>query len=519
MGTLIAAFLLLLGLNVDNPEVMFPYSISLSVLQAIKTTGSGNTPSALSAGKLCEAFRGVFPEPEILSEYICAVIYTYHCFLCVAAPVSIVSALVSRFVHFFSNVLVWWRAHFLDTYVFDELSEPTLALAKSVRSRYEEPGKSPRRRGGVVVNLVFAEETHSVEDDLHVRAIELGATCVRHPVDTVWRYLPRRKEVHLVLSSKDEERNITRASAIRRNACEERERLEEHERRGERDERRARDECPSVSVYAVCSLREAESLFDQGAGGSGGGGHVSVRYVDWTRNVVEQTLERYPLSLLGCQPEGSEQAEGCARPRGSAAEQPKRHVVVVGAGHVGIEFLRRALQARERRVPDGSEALQYRFDVLDNKADPLHKDENGKPECLAKHRFLAQTGGTYDLEELSCHFRLCDALGDTFLGEIDGLDERDDPITYAFVSLGDDFVTVQVSLRIREHFKGKRASSGLPRPVIVAVLDDEELCASLKSDGHGGSEYRINAMGAPEDMYTYSMVFEIQPTTGAAEGD
>lgn len=366
------------------------------------------------------------------------------------------------------------------------------------------------------MNLVFAEETHSVEDDLHVRATELGATCVRHPVDTVWRYLPRRKEVHIVLSSKDEERNITRASAIRRNVCEERKALGE---RGECDERRVRDECPCVFVYTVCSLREAESLFGQGASGSRGDEHVSVRYVDWTRNVVGQTLERYPLSLLGWQPEGSELAESCVGPWGSAAEQPTRHVVVVGAGHVGIEFLRRALPANEKRVPDDGETLQYRFDVLDNKADPLHKDEDGKPECLAKHRFLAQTGGSCDLGELSCHFQLCDALGDTFLEEIDGLDEQDDPITYAFVSLGDDFVTVQVSLRIREHFKSKRASSGLPRPVIVAVLDDEELCASLKDDERGGSEYCVNVMGAPEDMYTYGMVFGTQSTAGAAEGD
>lgn len=546
MGTFTSAFLLCLGLNIDKAGISFPYTLLLSVLQAIKTTGGGNTPLSLSAVKLSRILGGEAGHTNAISENLCHAVYFYQCVLYIVAPVSFVSVLVSRLMNFFALPRAHWRALHRDTYVFDELSEPTLTLARSI----EKHAKTTKD----VVNLVFTDTNNNVGDAFHARALALGATCVQNSVETVWKHLPHGRHVHIILTSKDEKRNITRASSISR-ACASaaknwkpplRYRLPVKHKALE-----AWTSAPHVTISAVTTLRGAESLFEHEELdvleiGEEQFMRVPVRCIDWTRNTTEKILGEYPLFLLGRQPELPQPSDGVAYKsylawQNAMLDEDRRHVVVVGAGHVGMEFLSLALSTSRNGSPSDKGPLQYRFDVFDNKADALHKSE-----CLAKYRFIAQTdGNANELDKLACEFHLYDVLGNDFLDKLVELNNVHGGITYLVVALGDDFATAQVSLRIRELFSGRDdgrlasaggvGAEGQPQrecarqehiarealhtyartdadvkrvqPVIVAALDDAELCNALAQAKRGGFDYAIDTMGSPQDMYTYELVF------------
>lgn len=355
----------------------------------------------------------------------------------------------------------------------------------------------------------------------------------------VWRRLFGPCHLRLVLVGKDEVGNITHASAIR-NACEKavgQRRmwtwvLHHLKKLGVMQAWTQAHE-PRVSIYSVTSLYGAESLLTIGeqsdAPEADKGVPVSVRRVDWTRAFVESTLDDYPLFLLGKQPplpttSNSEASNGVLRRayldwQNTMLNCSKRHVIIVGAGHVGLEFLRMALSFSRFCAPEGKNPLSIRFDVFDNKADPLCTNEP-----RAKRRFEAGAPGFPEgalAGEFNTHFHLVDALDTKFVQLLCSLDKKHGGITYVFIALGDDRASVQVSLRVRETLErlrvrrnakepsGQRKAAYLrdPKPLILTIVDDNDLSESLAKAKNDGFDFQIETVGSYEKMYTFDLVF------------
>jgi hypothetical protein len=255
-------------------------------------------------------------------------------------------------------------------------------------------------------------------------ARSLGATCVERDVSTIWQSLSRRNTVHIVLESDNDVSDVTRASALRRQVM----------------TYGRFDKTPPLRIYSVTSLYGAEALpgvgevmagsgrsienvgvglsdADSGDRDAGDAGHertpdVLVMRIDWTRSLVERTLNRYPLFLAGNEPTNET--------RGSVSldtqEQrylawghemyasPHRHVLVVGCGRVGTEFMRLALSYSKIGACDGDTPMSFRFDVFDAEADPVQSDK-----CLSETQFVAECPEA--LQDATCEFHLANALG------------------------------------------------------------------------------------------------------------
>lgn len=481
--------------------------------------------------------------------------------LYVLSPVAFLGAVASYVSRFLSLPRARFRSFSRsNTYVFSELRDQSLTLAKNIRERHQRNLRVFRDDA----NLVFASVSRDADDDLQIKASELGALCVEDSIDMVWRPFFGHRKLRLVFIGKDEVSNITRAASIGK-TCREvakrrvmRKRLrallakimnivERYVMRKKLRALLAKIKCPeyagsvnqtalpSVSIYSITSLYGAESLLKIGEQDSttdttDGAITVRIRRIDWTRNMVESTLDEYPLFLLGYQPpvpndgndphaDGDPQKDAYINWQKNMFANDKRHVVIVGAGHVGMEFLRLSLSSSRFGAPNASDALGFRFDVFDNTKDPLHP---GKP--LARRKFEAEAPRFAKgvlANEYNTHFHLVDALDPDFANTLDTIDKKHGGITYVLVALGDDLATVKAATRIREVLErrrvrrnankpqGQRKNAYLadPMPIILAVVSDDDLSESLAKAEDDGFEYQIRAVGSDEDMFTFDRIF------------
>jgi hypothetical protein len=134
--------------------------------------------------------------------------------------------------------------------------------------------------------------------------------------------------------------------------------------------------------------------------------------IDWTRSLVERTLNRYPLFLAGNEPTNetrgsvsldTQEQRYLAWGREMYAS-PHRHVLVVGCGRAGTEFMRLALSYSKIGACDGNTPMSFRFDVFDAEADPVQSDK-----CLSETQFVAECPEA--LQDATCEFHLANALG------------------------------------------------------------------------------------------------------------
>lgn len=553
-GVFFATFILNLGLYQPPPESALSSPIQQIEIFDRVLWSAFNTIQMFDAGRDLASLSA-----NEASEPMCALVWLYVELLFVLSPVAFLGAVATYLVRFFGLTRVRIRSWFhSDTYVFSELNEHAVTLATSIRGR--EDGKLwPFRRA----NLVFASVDRDAGSELQTRAAGIGALCVGEKIEGVWRTLFGHWRLRLVLIGKNEVENITRAASIR-SACE----LASAKRGNgwplkvirccgdalsrvrsalcdKGDSREAAGKwLPSsgVLIYSVTSLYGAESLLVLGddvaeqANQEAQADHVVVRArrVDWTRSLVESVLTEHPLFLLGKQPDVKQAESG----EGSAAYKAwqngmfackKRHVVIVGAGHVGMGFLRRALSLSRFQARDSAEALSFRFDVFDNVPDPLDKTK-----CLAQQRFEGEAPYYRDKlagEEFNTHFHLLDVLGPKFEEVLKTVNDWHGGITYLIVCLGDDLVTAQAAIRIREMLermrvrKAAQAEAGKRReaycrslkPIILTVVDDNELAGSLARAQDDGFDYQIEPVGTDEQTYTFESIIGGEEMLGKSE--
>lgn len=432
-------------------------------------------------------------------------VYTDALFL--ISPVTTVLAVVSYLTQFLSTPRMWWRSFTRETYVFSDLSKRNLTLAEDVRRCHEQGRAGHGRRA----SIVFAGVSLTADDALRDRAEDMGAICNERPASSVWNLLSGQNPVRIVFNTESQIDNITDAAALRDSIVE-----------------RATRRNPQMEVFAIASLTSAEALIRVGertrATSSGTSDGLRVYRIDWARSLVEHALDACPIFLHGIEPGQAPSAPiglTGARERYLAWERelydrPDRHVVVVGAGHLGIEFLRLALSYAQVGSYPTDEPLNFTFDVFDAVEDPLSGGTS-----LAGNRFFCEAPQA--AEGVDCTFHLADPLGPEVALFIA---RHIETITYVFVALEDDILGAQVAMRIRSvlerelvrhiardegqkapDWDARRAYVEAARPLVVAVVADDELAGALSMAEEDGFAYRIEAIGSDSQMYSYEQIF------------
>ena len=582
VGVFLSALTLNLGLLLVDDEQPLLDTLLKAIFNSIQMIDAGRDLTNLKPANVgVEQLAFVRFVEELL--YICS-------------PVAFLGAVASYLSRFLARPRARLRCRIhANTYVFSELNEASLVIAQNVHDRIRGRHKlfpHPFTRGA---NLLFCSVNRDSDDDLQIRAARLGALCLEDSIEGLRRDLFGHHTLRLVLLSKDEVANITRAAALRR-ACKrtarkhrlqvlsllygfmesdrmskttvtlsDRQNVERQDRRGTVLKQRTISKIAGlliavleyqVIIYSVTSLYGAESMLVvaeqdnerdhrlavhtnaavKHVPGITGFKRVRTKRVDWTRNLVESALLIHPLFLLGKQPDMPAKDDESAIDsyiswQSAMYERKTRHIVIVGGGHVGMEFLKLSLSTSRFKAPDGEDPLCFRFDVFDSKEDAL-----APGECLAKRRLEADApgyaGGRLS-KEFNVHFHLVEVLGPDFEDKLRAADKTNGGITYVFVSLGDDLKTAQAALRIRESLERirirrhtenwdtqperQRSYVGDCKPVVLAVVDDSELSESLGVAEDDGFDYEIDTIGSDEQMYTLDLVFGSDARVNEAE--
>jgi len=236
--------------------------------------------------------------------------------------------------------------------------------------------------------------------------------------------------------------------------------------------------------------------------------------------LVESTLVRLPLFLLNPPLQVATDAAG---PQREMLRSSRRRIVIVGAGHVGTEFLKMAL------VYGCVTGMRFAFDVIDSAPDPT--DDRA---CRAKSQMQASAPELLDKEGTSAtgaqvSFRcmdVCSEAYETFLVK------NASTITYVFVALGDDATTADTAIRTRKMLERgilgycveakatkdldvqRNAYRNRCRPVIVAVIDDDGLGKTLPAATSKDPSQRIEVVGSRRSMFSFeSMLLADQRET------
>lgn len=447
-------------------------------------------------------------------------IVVYEQVLYLLAPVSTLIAIAQLLQEAGSFARMRRRSIWNDTFVLTPLNARTLELAKDIKRCYMEPSPGQSHHANVVFVGVRARGDEPLMDGVR----EHGFVTLEQPLEMVIERLlrtmgfrstvlirrlhgaitstPHAGRIFVMFDNDDEPSNVARAIALQRQLGAISENLE-------------------VQIFAVAQQPSAQAHVS-----SSKPHFAAVRYIDWTLGLAQKTLSDYPLFLHGMQPPlpqdgsaNSDTASAYLTWQRCMLERNSYHVVVVGAGHVGTEFLLQALA--HSRIWGTS----FAFDVLDSIADPGDKDAciaqqlvNARaPELLSETHLCAE-----DAMRQSVEFHRCDVSHPEFEKFIE---KRAETISYVFVCLGEDTLTIQTALKTNEVLEralvrrcatnttagnSREALRHHVRPLVIGVVGSNNLAHALTrtADVRNG---QLRFVGSPSSMYTFSNMIAAEP--------
>lgn len=340
----------------------------------------------------------------------------YAIVLYIAAPVSVMALVVSYLRELLAKPLVLLRTLSRDSFVFSQLDARSLMLAESIQAYYERSRPKDAPASGYTTGdvptahpcIVFTSVNSDVEQELESAARSIGAICTSQDIEDTITWCSAKTVCTIILSSKDETSNISitkHLTAYTTRATEER--------------------GGTFRIFAMTELRNSETLLFPDLPFQDAGNSVIVRSFDTRRALVERVIQRYPTFLLA-NPSTQWIVPSSLAERARQArmvdflERDMRHVLVVGAGTTGSEFVSNALWAS--RI-DG---LHTRIDVIDREP-----ERPGSGRTMAEARFAATSPEVMryvretpaadnapvpaDMEHYDLHFSLLDAETDAYL--------------------------------------------------------------------------------------------------------
>jgi len=367
--------------------------------------------------------------------------------LFVLAPILTFSFVLS----FFKNVSAYWKyfTHFFrETYIFSELNEKSVTLAKSL---YD----GNKKRFFIFTDVFETDDEKSYE--LRVRAEEIGAVCFKKDITTVkFAFHSKKSALHFFTIGEDQSESISQTLKI----------IEKYKTR------------ENTNLYVFSVKAEAEMLLSN-AFSSNSETKIRVRRVNEVQSLIMRTLYEtgYDKIFSKALPnENGEKVISC---------------VVVGMGHHGTEMTKALAwfcQMTGYRVYINS------FD-LDEKADVRFKALC--PELMAgehNHKFDDDGDARYSI---TVHPGT-DVTTETFFDTLRALP----PVTYAFVALGDDERNISTALSLRTLF----ASLGYSSAIQAVVYNSDKKEALTGITNFKKQSYDIDFIGDTRSSYSEAVI-------------
>ena len=366
--------------------------------------------------------------------------------LYVLAPILTFSLILSliRNAHAYITYLF---AYFKDVYIFSELNDESIALAKSLKANH--------KHAAIVYTDVF-ETNDEKSYELMQKVRRLMGITFKSDVELInFRVHSKNRKLTFILIGHDEAENIRQSMTLI-------------------DKYKGREH---TELYVFSDMPEGELLI------SGmDKGNIKVRRINGTSTLINRYLYEHGTALF------DEAIEGANA----------RHInaLILGVGRYGKEML--------RALPWFCQMDGYRvyIDAYDAQKDMAEKFEADYPELMS-----AEHNGAFDPEDAEYEIALHPGMDADTVTFINSLTERIilgdcRDTTFAFVATGDDNENVRIATKLRTFFERK----GI-HPRIVTIVQNSHVNKGLKDiRNYSGQPYDIQFIGSMEEVYSEESV-------------
>lgn len=362
-----------------------------------------------------------------------------------AAPLLTFSTVLS----FFKNMSAFWAFTFhvfSETFIFSELNERALCLAKSLRERHP----------GCLIVFTDVYENSSEENGEQMEAAKgLGAACFKKDISVLrMRFHQKTNRITLFLMGEDENENIRQAMQLIQNY----------------------GKSKNMAMYLFASEIESELLFQ--ALPSGG---MKLRRINPFHALTNRVLYEHGSTLfLDAVP-----ASGGER---------QISAVIFGLGHYGTEMLKGLSWYGQMA------GYRLKLTAFDRRSDALDCFAAQCPELIAPLHAATRGDGEdgYDI----CIHSAVDFNSKQCLELL----ERMKQITYIFVSLGSDTQNIAAAVRLRELCE----RLGCHPCIQAVVYDGYRADVLRTAASRGGTAYDIHFVGDLRSFYSEQNLLDSQ---------
>lgn len=365
--------------------------------------------------------------------------------LLILAPVMTAGVILSFFRNFVSYIKCFTHRT-SDAYIFSDLSEKSLALAKDLAKAH---------KNAVLIFTDVFEEDNEISYELRERARELGAVCFRKDIATLnLRFFSKASALYFFIIGENETENVKQAFAI-----------------ASADGPYAKKK--NVYLYVFSTDTESEILLSNLPKSE-----IRVRRIDDIRALVIRNLYDSGEKIF----EGARQA---------ADGKKLITALVVGTGGHGSEMIKALSWFCQM------EGYSLRIHAID-----LDTHASDRFALLAPELMSEKNNGVYVKGEAECEILFHDGISieDARFSRV--LNEIDAP-TYVFVSLGTDARNVRAAVYLRQHYR----RAHIPDPTIQAIVYDTKNKDILnEARNWKGQAYGIEFIGACEETYSERVI-------------
>lgn len=399
-------------------------------------------------------FEFIISRLDGVSEIIHKIYTIVFSVLFVLAPVLTFGFVLS----FFKNVSAYKRyiTHYnSDVYIFSELNEKSLTLAKSLHNN------DSKKSLFVFTDVFEKEEEQSYE--LIEKAKELGAICFKKDIITIdFSFHSSKNALSFFAIGENQSENISQALKII-------------------DKLKYRD---NTNLYVFSTQVEAEILLANAFENRKDDTEdkkisIKVRRVNEVQSLINRNLYENGFGKIF-----------------SSAHQDERGVkrinaVIIGMGQHGTEM---------------TKALSWfcQMDGYEVKINSFDKDKNAKEKFFSLCPELMSFSGKTDIPgeakyTISIHSEI-DVDTTTFDNIIENLPRT----TYVFVALGNDEKNISVAVKLRAIFERKKYT-----PVIQAIVYNSEKKDALTDiKNFKGLPYNIDFIGDMKSSYSEEVILD-----------
>ncbi|MBR5867884.1 MAG: hypothetical protein IKZ21_00445 [Clostridia bacterium] len=363
---------------------------------------------------------------------------------------------VSFVLSFFKNIWAGLRyvfSFFRETYVFSELNNRSLVLAKDIRKNHP--------KAAIVFTDVF-EENEESSFELVEAAEKMGAIAFKKDILAVrFGTHSRKKAIFFFAMGKNENENLNQAVKL----------IEEYRERA------------NTHLYVFSTKVESELLLT-----AADKGKIKVRRINPVQSLVSRTLYE----------EGKVLFESAGR---TADGGKKISAVVVGMGSHGTEMLKALAWFGQM---DGYKLEIHAFDK-----DPLAED---KFKAIAPELMDPKYNGVEIPGEAQYKITVHSGVDTATYSFAEAIGKIADA-TYAFVALGDDDGNIRTAVNLRMYFERMQ----IHPVIQAVVDHAEQKRALVGIHNFRGQPYDLSFIGDEESSYTEKVILDSELEAEALE--